>query len=41
MYQIEHSARIGKIAEQNPNLTMGFTNDILIGLMEEEHALDD
>ncbi len=36
--QIEHWARIGKIAEENPNLTMGFVNDILIGLMEAEQG---
>jgi len=34
--QIEHWARIGKIAEENPDLTMGFVNDILIGLNEAE-----
>jgi len=34
--QIEHWARIGKIAEENPDLTMGFVNDILVGLMQAE-----
>ena len=32
--QIEHWARIGKIAEENPDLTMGFVNDVLIGLAQ-------
>ena len=34
--QIEHWARIGKIAEENPDLTMGFVNEILVGLMQAE-----
>ena len=34
--QIEHWARIGKIAEENPDLTMGFVNDILVGVMQAE-----
>lgn len=32
--QIEYWARIGKIAEENPDLPMGFVKDILIGLEE-------
>lgn len=32
--QIEYWARIGKIAEENPDLTMGFVKDILIGIEE-------
>jgi hypothetical protein len=32
--QIEHWARLGKIAEENPNLPLSFINDSLIGLEE-------
>ena len=34
--QIEYWARIGKIADENPNLTLGFVKDILTGLEEAE-----
>lgn len=34
--QIEYWARIGKIADENPDLTLGFVKDILIGLEEAE-----
>lgn len=34
--QIEYWARIGKIAEENPDLTLGFVKDVLIGLEEVE-----
>ena len=30
--QIEHWARIGKIAEENPDLTYDFIKDILLGV---------
>jgi len=32
--QIEYWARIGKCAEENPDLTFSLTKDILIGLEE-------
>jgi hypothetical protein len=32
--QIEHWARIGKIAEENPDLSYEFIKDILLGLEE-------
>ena len=32
--QIEHWARIGKCAEENPELTYGLIKDILIGIDE-------
>ena len=32
--QIEHWAKIGKIAEENPDLTFNLIKDILIGLEE-------
>ena len=32
--QIEHWARIGKCAEENPDLTYGLIRDILIGITE-------
>ena len=32
--QIEHWARIGKIAEENPDMTFQFVKDILIGIEE-------
>lgn len=34
--QIEYWARIGKIADENPDLTLGFVKDILTGLEEVE-----
>ncbi len=34
--QIEHWSRIGKIAEENPDLTLGFVMDLLIGIEESE-----
>ena len=34
--QIEYWARIGKIAEENPDLTLGFVKDILVGIEEAE-----
>jgi len=34
--QIEYWARIGKVAEENPDLTLGFVKDVLIGLEEVE-----
>ena len=33
---IEHWARLGKIAEENPDLPIGFVKDILISLQEVE-----
>ena len=36
--QIEHWARIGKCAEENPDLTYNLIKDILIGLSELEHG---
>jgi hypothetical protein len=32
--QIEHWAAIGKIAEENPDLPLGFVKDTLVGLEE-------
>ncbi len=32
--QIEHWARVGKCAEDNPDLTYGLIKDILIGIEE-------
>ncbi len=32
--QIEHWARIGKCAEENPDLTYGLIREILIGITE-------
>ncbi len=32
--QIEHWARLGKIAEENPDLPLSFINDALIGIEE-------
>ena len=32
--QIEHWAKIGKCAEENPDLTYGLIKDILIGIEE-------
>ncbi len=37
--QIEHWARIGKLAEENPDLSLGFVIDMLVGL-EEANAGD-
>jgi hypothetical protein len=34
--QIEHWARLGKIAEENPDLPIGFVKNILISLQEVE-----
>ena len=34
--QIEHWAKIGKIVEENPDLTYSMVKDILIGLEELE-----
>ncbi len=34
--QIEYWARIGKIADENPDLPLGFVKDILTGLAENE-----
>jgi len=34
--QIEYWAQIGKIAEENPDLPLGFVKDILIGLNEAD-----
>ena len=36
--QIEHWARIGKCAEENPDLTYSLIKEILIGLVELEHG---
>lgn len=36
--QIEHWARIGKCAEDNPDLTYGLIKEILIGLQELEQG---
>jgi len=32
--QIEYWARIGKIAEENPDLPLGFVKDMLVGIEE-------
>ena len=32
--QIEYWARIGKIADENPDLTLGFVKDVLTGIEE-------
>lgn len=34
--QIEYWARIGKVAEENPDLPMGFVIDTLIGVSEAD-----
>lgn len=34
--QIEYWARIGKLADENPDLQLGFIKDILTGLQENE-----
>ena len=36
--QIEHWARIGKCAEENPDLTYALIKDILIGMAELEQG---
>jgi len=36
--QIEHWARIGKCAEENPDLTYGLIREILIGISELEQG---
>lgn len=36
--QIEHWARVGKCAEENPDLTYRLTEDILIGIEELEQG---
>jgi hypothetical protein len=36
--QVEHWARIGKCAEENPDLTYSLIKDILIGLVELEQG---
>ena len=36
--QIEHWAKIGKCAEENPDLTYSLIKDILIGLVEHEQG---
>ena len=36
--QIEHWARIGKIAEENPDLTYAFIEDVLIGKAELDNG---
>ncbi|MGD0488182.1 MAG: hypothetical protein ABSB94_13420 [Syntrophorhabdales bacterium] len=36
--QIEHWARMGKCAEENPDLTYTLIKEILIGLEELEHG---
>ena len=36
--QIEHWARIGRCAEENPDLTYGLIKDILIGIEELEQG---
>ncbi len=34
--QIEYWARIGKIADENPDLPLGFVKDVLVGMQEVE-----
>lgn len=34
--QIEYWARIGKLADENPDLPLGFIKDILTGLQEDK-----
>lgn len=34
--QIEYWAKLGKIAEENPDLPMGFVKDILLSLQQVE-----
>ncbi len=37
--QIEYWSRMGKLAEENPDLTLGFIKDMLVGI-EEKNAGD-
>jgi len=37
--QIEYWAKIGKIAEENPDLTIDAIKDILLALEEEKHGM--
>ncbi len=39
--QIEHWAKIGKLAEENPDLTYDFIKDILISMSEDEAGLSE
>lgn len=39
--QIEHWAKIGRIAEENPDLTYGFIKDILLAKAEIDNGLVD
>ena len=39
--QIEHWSRIGKIAEENPDLPYTFIKDILLSLSESDDDLED
>jgi len=34
--QIEYWARIGKMADENPDLPLGFIKDVLTGIQEDE-----
>ena len=36
--QIEHWAKVGKCAEENPDLTYGLIKEILLGIEELEHG---
>ena len=36
--QVEHWARIGKCAEENPDLTYGLIKEIIIGIQELDHG---
>ena len=36
--QIEYWARIGKIADENPDLALGFVKDMLVGLEESANG---
>ena len=36
--QIEHWARIGKCAEENPDLTYDLIKEILVGMAELDHG---
>lgn len=36
--QVEHWAKIGKCAEENPDLTYDLIKEILIGIAELEHG---
>jgi hypothetical protein len=39
--QIEYWAKIGKIAEENPDLSYAFIRDLLIAMEEEDAGLTD